>query len=96
MRIYMMEHFGERMSNSKYKDNFIIKGGMLVTAMIGMTNHSTMDIDTGLKNQNLSAEDARRIVDKIKDIGNPVYDELLYIKQRRQADFTQASRLSLS
>lgn len=68
MRIYMMERFLERVSNSKYKDNFIIKGGMLVTAMVGVANRSTMDIDTSLKNQNLSADDARRIVDEIKDI----------------------------
>lgn len=68
MRIYMMERFLERISNSKYKDNFIIKGGMLVTAMVGVANRSTMDIDTSLKNQNLSAKDARRIVDEIKDI----------------------------
>ena len=68
MRIYMMERFLERVANSKYKDNFIIKGGMLVTAMVGVANRSTMDIDTSLKNQNLSPEDARQIVDEIKDI----------------------------
>lgn len=68
MRIYMMERFWERVSNSKDKDNFIIRGGMLVTAMVGVANRSTLDIDTSLKNQNLSAEDARRIVDEIKDI----------------------------
>lgn len=68
MRIYMMERFLERVSNSKYKDNFIIKGGMLVTAMVGVANRSTMDIDTSIKNQNLSAEDVRRIVDEMKDI----------------------------
>lgn len=68
MRIYMMERFLDRVSNSKYKDNFIIKGGILVTSMVGVAKRSTMDIDTSLKNQNLSAEDARRIVDEIKDI----------------------------
>ena len=68
MRIYMMERFLERVANSQYKDNFIIKGGMLVTAMVGVALRSTMDIDTSIKNQNLSAEDARRIVDEIKDI----------------------------
>ena len=55
MRIYMMERFLERVANSQYKDNFIIKGGMLVTAMVGVALRSTMDIDT-------------RIVDEIKDI----------------------------
>ena len=68
MRIYMMERFLERVANSQYKDNFIIKGGMLVTAMVGVALRSTMDIDTSIKNQNLSAEEARRIVDEIKDI----------------------------
>lgn len=68
MRLYMMERFLERVSNSKYKDNFIIKGGMLVTAMVGVALRSTMDIDTSIKNHNLSAEDARRIVEEIKDI----------------------------
>ena len=36
MRIYMMERFLERVASSQYKDNFIIKGGMLVTAMVGV------------------------------------------------------------
>ena len=44
MRIYMMERFLERVANSQYKDNFIIKGGMLVTAMVGVALRSTMDI----------------------------------------------------
>ena len=39
-----------------------------MTAMVGVALRSTMDIDTSIKNQNLSAEDARRIVDEIKDI----------------------------
>lgn len=68
MRIYMMERFIERISKSRYKNNFIIKGGMLVTAMIGVAHRSTMDIDTSLKNQNLSADDARKMIDEIKDI----------------------------
>lgn len=68
MRIYMMERFLERVSVSKYKDNFVIKGGMLVTAMVGVALRSTMDIDTNIKNQNLSAEDAQRIIGEIKDI----------------------------
>lgn len=41
---------------------------MLVTAMVGVALRSTMDIDTSIQNQNLSIEDAKRIVDDIKDI----------------------------
>ena len=68
MRIYMMERFLERLAQSEYRDNFIIKGGILVTAMIGVAHRSTMDIDTSMKNQNLSAEDALRVVNQVKDI----------------------------
>lgn len=45
MRIYMMERFLERLAQSEYRDNFIIKGGILVTAMIGVAHRSTMDLD---------------------------------------------------
>ena len=68
MRIYMMERFLERLTQSEYRDNFIIKGGILVTAMIGVAHRSTMDIDTSMKNLNLSAEDALRVVNQVKDI----------------------------
>ena len=68
MRIYMMERFLERLALSEYRDNFIIKGGILVTAMIGVAHRSTMDIDTSMKNLNLSAEDALRVVNQVKDI----------------------------
>lgn len=68
MRIYMMERFLERLARSEYRDNFIIKGGILVTAMIGVAHRSTMDIDTSMKNLNLSAEDALQVVNQVKDI----------------------------
>lgn len=34
MRVYMMERFLERIAKSEYKDNFVIKGGILVTSKI--------------------------------------------------------------
>jgi predicted nucleotidyltransferase component of viral defense system len=68
MRIYMMERFLERLSESRYRDNFIIKGGILVMAMVGVAHRSTMDIDTSIKNINLSAEDVLNVVNEIKDI----------------------------
>ena len=68
MRIYMMERFLERLAQTEYRDNFIIKGGILVKAMIGVAHRSTMDIDTSMKNLNLSAEDALRVVNQVKDI----------------------------
>ena len=78
MRIYMMERFLERVANSDYKDNFVIKGGMLVTAMVGVALRSTMDIDTSIRNQNLSAADSRSIIENITaiDLGDGVRFEI--------------------
>ena len=78
MRIYMMERFLERVANSEYRDNFIIKGGMLVTAMVGVALRSTMDIDTSIRNQNLSAADAQGIIENITavDLGDGVRFEI--------------------
>ena len=45
MRNYMMERFLERISLSEYRDKFILKGGMLVAAMVGLDARSTMDLD---------------------------------------------------
>lgn len=68
MRIYMMERFIDRLSCSEYKDNFIFKGGILVTSMVGIAMRSTMDIDTSIKNINLSIEDVMRIAKEISKI----------------------------
>lgn len=68
MRIYMMERLLERVANSPYSENFIIKGGILVTSMIGISMRSTMDIDTSIRNLNLSEEEALRIINKISKI----------------------------
>lgn len=68
MRIYMMDRFLERLSISEYKDNFIIKGGILVTSMIGVSMRSTMDIDASIRNMNLSEEDALEVIGKISQI----------------------------
>lgn len=68
MRIYMMERFLERVANSKYSKNFIIKGGILVTSMIGVSLRSTMDIDTTVRNFNLTTEDTLNIIKEICEI----------------------------
>lgn len=56
LRIYMMERILERVANSRYADDFIIKGGILVTSMVGVSMRSTMDIDTSIRNWNLTEE----------------------------------------
>ena len=49
IRNYVMERFLERLAVSPYRDNLILKGGTLVSAMVGLDNRSTMDVDTTVK-----------------------------------------------
>ncbi len=65
MRNYMMERFLERISVSEYQDKFILKGGMLVAAMVGLDARATMDIDATIKGTDVNVEDIENI---IKDI----------------------------
>lgn len=65
IRNYMMERFLERITLSKYRNNFILKGGMLVAAVVGLETRATMDIDTTVQSLPLSAERTRAIVEDI-------------------------------
>lgn len=76
MRNYVMERFLERISLSKYRNNFILKGGMLVSAMVGLDTRSTMDIDTTIKNMPLSVENAKEMIEEI--IAIPIDDGMTF------------------
>lgn len=69
LRIYAMERFLERVSKSQYRNNFVLKGGVLVTAMVGISQRSTMDIDTSLRNINLTMMQVEKIIKEIINIG---------------------------
>ena len=68
MRNYMMERFLERISLSEYKNQFILKGGMLVAAMVGLDARATMDPDATIKGTNVSVEDVEMIISQIISI----------------------------
>lgn len=65
MRNYMMERFLERMSLSEYQDKFILKGGMLVAAMVGLDARSTMDIDATVKGATVSVGEVEKMIESI-------------------------------
>ena len=56
MQNYMLERLLERISLSPYKHNFIIKGGFLVSAIVGLDKRATMDLDTTIKGFTLTHE----------------------------------------
>ncbi len=80
VRLYFMEHFLERVSQSSYKNNFVLKGGMLASSLLGIDLRTTMDIDTTVKALTLSEEEIKRIVEEICaiNLGDGITYDLLY------------------
>ncbi len=76
MRNYMMERFLERISLSKYRDKFILKGGMLVAAMVGLDARSTMDLDATVKGINVNVNDVADLIAGIVSI--PIDDGVTF------------------
>ena len=68
LRSYITERFLERLSYSNYKNNFIIKGGMLISAMVGIKNRSTMDLDASIKGFSLNTDELKSVVESICSI----------------------------
>ena len=68
IRKYMMERFLERVSSSKYNGSFILKGGMLVAAFVGVEARATMDIDTTIKGIPVTMVDMERTITEISNI----------------------------
>ena len=62
---YMFERFLARLSVSKYHKKFIIKGGMLIAAIVGLDTRATMDLDATLKNIPLTEG---KVMEAIKEI----------------------------
>ena len=61
----MLERLLERISVSKYKNNFILKGGMLISAMRGIDSRTTMDMDITIKGIALTKENILNILNEI-------------------------------
>lgn len=60
---YMLECFFARLAHSSYKDKFIVKGGMLVAAIVGPDTRSTMDLDTTLRNLPLTEQQIMEVIE---------------------------------
>lgn len=85
-RNFMLERLLERISLSEYKDNFILKGGMLVAAMVGIDSRSTMDLDASIRYMTLSEESIRAVFVDITsmDIGDDVVMKIKEIGEIRE------------
>ena len=74
IRRYMMERFLERLSQTQYRDAFILKGGMLISEMVGIQARATKDIDTTVAGLALTEESMDQIIRQIisVDLGDQV------------------------
>jgi predicted nucleotidyltransferase component of viral defense system len=95
---YLFECFLERLAESPYRDKFILKGGMLVAALIGLDARSTMDLDTTIRNLPLTEESIRGALTAICLM--PVDDDVVFqvgpVKPIRSDDIYGGYRASLT
>lgn len=94
---YMFERFLNRLSVSDYKEKFVLKGGMLVAALVGLDNRATMDLDTTLKNLPLTPDAIEKALNEIFaiDLNDDVKFRLKNISPIREDDIYGGYRVAL-
>ena len=85
---FMFERILERISVSKYQENFILKGGLLLSALFGINNRTTRDMDTTIKGLNISKEQMINVLNEILsiDLKDGVKFELVDVTDIREDD----------
>ena len=80
---YVLERFIDRISKSKYKNDFILKGGMLISSMVGVDLRSTLDIDTTIKGFEFTLDKLNEVLNEIikTDIGDMFNFKILMNKK---------------
>lgn len=94
---YLIEVFLEKLSKSKYKDNFILKGGYLIGGIVGLDQRATMDLDTTIKGFELTSEKLMAIAKEIIQIQSDESFELTVdsVNEIRETDDYPGFRLKL-
>lgn len=98
MQNYMLERLLERISISKYQQNFILKGGFLIAAMVGIDTRATMDMDATIKGLPVNEQVVLEMFEEICKI--ELEDEVTFsfrnIGEIRDGDVYKGYRVSLS
>ena len=97
LQMFFFERFLERLSVSEYKYNFIIKGGLLISSMIGIDNRTTMDMDTTVKGVALKEDIIRNVISKIinTEVDDGIGFEITGISHIREEDEYENFRVNL-
>lgn len=97
LRFYMYDRFIERLAVSKYKNNFILKGGFYLSTLFGVESRTTMDIDTAFRNANFNEETLFKMISEIisMDLNDNVKLECLGISNIKDEDEYGGYRISI-
>ena len=98
IRKYMMERFLARIARSEYKNNFILKGGMLVSALVGVESRATMDIDTTVRMLPLTKDNAIEVIAKIMkiDLDDDIFYEIKKVEDIMEEHDYSGVRFTIS
>ena len=95
---FMLERLLERISVSKYQRNFILKGGFLIAAMVGLDTRATMDMDATIKGLPVNEQTVREMFEEIRkiEINDDVTFSFRSIGEIREGDEYTGYRISFS
>ena len=98
MQNFMLERLLERISVSKYQQNFILKGGFLIAAMVGLDTRATMDMDATIKGLPINEQTVREMFEEICkiELADDVTFSFRSIGEIREGDVYTGYRVSLS
>ena len=96
-QMFFFEQFLKRLSISPYRSNFILKGGLLMSSIVGKSERTTKDLDATLKGISLNKETVINIISNIIsiDIDDGITFELIDVKDIREVDIYGGYRVNM-
>ena len=87
LQIFLLERILERLAKSPYKNNFILKGGLLISSMLGISERTTMDMDTTVTGINVEEDEIEKVIQEILliDVGDNIefeFERLVTIREK--------------
>ena len=97
LQMFLFERILERLANSAYKDNFILKGGLLISSMIGISERTTMDMDTTVRGIQMEENEIVKVIEEIisTDMGDGIHFIYESIEPIREDDAYNNFRVHL-
>lgn len=98
LQMFLFERVLERLANSNYRNNFILKGGLLISSMLGISERTTMDMDTTVRGISMEEEEIVSVVKEILsvDVDDGIKFMLKTIEPIREDDAYNDFRVHLT